>query len=517
MNIAYIRYNGHIQIGHHFQASGGFTDMRTNLFAALSQAGHKVTCHSKVQDESINFMRANKSIYKNIQFKMYDVCYPIPTKKTGYDFLIVENGASNTNFDFKHPELGKLPYIAWANKVINNFTGIVFYLQSDTDLPMMYYPEFLSMKFLNEHLHHGNFYSLYRDKLFVTLTAAKDLEAFKNMSRTYRYPVPDLVDRKIIRLDRWEMHHTVINKEYYKEYKTKLKPIPAVVYVGRQRSRMNKFKKYYGELADAGLPMNIYGRWDKGTQKKFPAIKWRGELGKGLVWQKYNKYAASIIIGNVDYENIGMVSARFFEVIQSKCIPIVDPDLLKTTVSDILSDDLLSLITLSGSHERDVKRVKRLIRLTGQDRADLIKELNKQLNAKDVYYGIKLLEQTWLKWLKFYKNKFNSARVLNRAEALFIELLEEREAANEFSKSYFNNFLLKYYKTNSATNDFQIWYNIQLQFDTQARCYLCGEPIKRDNVFASRIKCDKCQHDGFSLKRMERNLKQAIKTIEVKQ
>lgn len=507
MRIAYLRYNGLLEIGHNLIDTGAMMDLRTNLFMAICNAGHKLGVFGYFK--SMDFVKRNEKVFKG-NFKYYKDQLP---DYRDFDCLLIENGASNTNFSFNFKG-ENIPYIVFCNQILKKWKGIVFYFNLDTSLPFVFFPEFFSVQYVNNYLYRGNFVDILKDKKFVLLTCGKNQEEFLKANYTYRFPILDLYNSGAIFCDYFEGHFATINPEFYSDYKIfKIKENDKkIIYIGRQRSRIKKFKKYYG-LFSQEFPVSLYGNWDVSFVKRdFPNIKYEGKLEKGLVYETYNKNLLSIVIGDEKYEKTKQVSGRFFEAIQSKSVVLIDYDLEDTIIKDILSRETMKEILLSKNDDYNLKLVRKIFNWDFSERKNFIETINQELNRFNMKDSVDMLVSL-IK--KYEKKKIDNLKVLKAARNVFSKMILERNEVNEFSKIYFNHILIRFYEKN-ADGKFNLFTDGKVKpvkFDSQSKCFLCGEIIERRSVFASRIKCEKCKNFGFSLKRLKYNLEKYIKKI----
>ena len=142
--IAWVKYNGAMEIGEHLLFTAGTSDIRANLFQALSDAGIQVFMYGPLTRETRQYILSKEG---KKRFKNLHLCNGSVVEQK-VDFLVVESGPSNTSFNTRSD--GQIiSHIAFTNRLIKAFEGLVFYLQIDLALPFIFFPEFLN--------HHAKF------------------------------------------------------------------------------------------------------------------------------------------------------------------------------------------------------------------------------------------------------------------------------------------------------------------------------------------------------------------------
>lgn len=515
--IAWIKYTGSVEIGHHLLFTTGNTDLRTEFFKAFKKNGVEVQVYGGLSKDTKEYLETEKGKREHSNISV--------TKKTtidkDVDFVVLENGTDNARF-----EIGidgeRVPQIAYANRLISGYKGVVFYLQTDPALPFTFFPEYLSNEYNSKWLGWGNFASLVKDKKFVVLMNAKRIQNLVDLhQQCARTRYVDVQNNGAAFFEYFDVHYCGIYSHDNLDIKNPGEYEAKISYVGGERNRIKKMKRLYFDVAEM-FGVEIWGKWEDVTKEKFPEVSWGGVLGRGLTKEVYNSSFATVVLGDQNYEKVGMVSGRFFEAISSNTLSLIDSDLRDTLVSDILDKHLLDQLVVSTTEDVQQK-IAQLY--DSEERTDLIKEASRQMFLKSPQDSYDWLIKIFDKYKDFEEDDESTIGAIG----CFGNLLQEREEKGVYSKMAYDLFLEKIYKQNNKTKEFfdgdlsidnfllkDTKNFVNLQYDKSTRCMSCGNLLpKKDHKFVSKTKCAECldKNDQGQKERMFFNLKEFSKTI----
>ena len=293
-----MRYNIPIEMGTRGRSGGG-TDQRDGIFQQLSNEGHQIDIFSRVTGDTSSYN--------------YGKIYQFDKKPTGYPVLIIENGPSNLMFTDK--ETGN-PQIVDVCHQLLSYEGTVIYLQFDPKLPMVLNVDKYSSLW-NEKTKSSNYPTgittedMIRNRRFVVCTYLHDIEYFKQVSIKYGrmgyWMVDNFYSVTCPRAD-WKLGISKHVDNF-------------LFYAGNERGRLEKFTRFLGH----GLcSVRVAGRWNDKIKDRFPNIYWMGTIPQYDVRDYLNKSVASISIVDKHMENGDFIGSRVFEVIQSRCVLLLD-------------------------------------------------------------------------------------------------------------------------------------------------------------------------------------------------
>lgn len=490
MKIGWIKYTGLLEIGDNLLYTSGTTSIRTNLFKAILAKGHGLTLFSPVGKKTEAFLKTEEGAkhFGKIKVKVKDKI------DKNIDFLVVENGTDNINFSW-NIDGEHVPSPAYINRLISSFKGVCFYMQTDPDLPFIFFPEFYSNDFITKYLSNGNSQSLLGGKRFIVASSSKKQgEEFFQYNSKLRASYPMLKKSKLVDFERLEMHYTCLKAD--KDYKPIKKPSKGLVYIGGQRKRKNELKEFYGVPGSNGVPVEIYGKWDQRAVGEIPDVEWKGVLGRGLVHSTYNDSFGSVIIGDPIFQKTGFVSGRFFELIASRSLPLLDLKLVESSISDLLSEELIKELVV----ENGKQVAEKYARLNNTShRKDLIKECARATKKYDSGRVVDDLLQLFERYnTKPIKNKGRGFR--RKANKVLEGLLNERKGGN-FNVQYHDFVLGEINRKRTKLNKGGAYADEAIKVDTEKRCPKCGA---KQETFTM---CKLCK-DGIDIeKRKKINLK----------
>lgn len=516
--IGWMKFTGNIEIGEHLLFTTGNTDLRTKAFDAILQSGIELQLYTPISKDTKDFLESEEGKRRFGKIVLKETFTP----DKDLDLLIVENGTDNTNFSWRYKG-EEIPSVAYANSIISNYKGLVFYMQTDPDLPFVFFPEYLSLKFANQYLGYGNCRSILEDKKWVILTCCRNIDDFRKTYSGIRFSY-DVYDKSgFLDFDNLEIHYGCLDAGREQNLKIKKRPEFGISYVGGQRKRNKKIDEFFLKPAKAGIPVNIFGKWKETFTKNFPEISWEGVLGRGLVHETYNNSFGTVVIGDPRYEDLGFVSGRFFEAISSKTLPLIDSKLLGSAVSEMLSDELLKELLVKDGDDI-IKKYKRLNNT--DERVDLIKQVQKETKKFDSFQIVEDLGDL--------VDKYGDSPV-NRGKEFRKELggilktkMKERKETNLFNRLNYDMILR------------QIHYNVKgehinnlvlakvfnapefntgkcVDYDGSSRCSRCGQKqdLTGKSVYVSNSVCEDCRNGvGDFDERLRANFKKVRKYLE---
>lgn len=421
--ITYIKYSGSLELGNHLVYTSGSQDLRTRLFREILKNGVEISIQSPFSIATKQYLETEEGKkyfeLKNLKYQPEKI-----TVDSDTDLLIVESGSDNAMFETSL-DGKRIPAQAYANQVIKNYKGFVMYLQIDVALNFAFFPERLSKKFLNEFIQYGDYKDLFKDKSWLVVSPAKNVDLFCKNSNSMRANYESLRNSKLINVDNFEFHYCGIDfeEEVYHPIKNAER---GLLYIGGERNRIKKLDLYYNSVSE-NFPIHIYGKWKDDTKQQFPNIHFKGILEKGKPRELYNQYFGSVIIGDLKYEKVKCVSGRFFEVVTACSLPLIDIDLLETTVSDIFDEKLLTELTVW-----DKESVEDKLKLHNTDyRVDLINECVRQMKQFSPNTSFKILQKIF----EQYKNKptTDMEKLEQVFESRLLEKIGDGTKEDEFS------------------------------------------------------------------------------------
>lgn len=226
------------------------------------------------------------------------------------DVVIVENGPNSLLSAFKGT-----PAITYLLAQLAQYTGPVIYLQSDPDLPFSFFPENFTPAYYGGGPHSAGLQKEYKEWFIVTSCRNLDQLVVRCSGRRYQYNnvahMPNVKFRTV------ELHDVLADEDLNFEDSTKFS---RGAYIGGERRLCKKFVEYSRHYT-----MDLYGKWkDANLARLGDKVKYHGIAPDGSVYRIYQAYPHSLVMGNKDYEDVGMVAARFWETSMSGCLPLLD-------------------------------------------------------------------------------------------------------------------------------------------------------------------------------------------------
>lgn len=431
--IAWLKYTGSLELGLHLVFTQGSQDLRTRLVKEIIDEGVEIHFYSKFSKESLAYLQSPQA--KEYFGSMSKIILHDSDEEISkdVDFLIVESGSDNIMFEDTYKGQ-KMPAVAITNNKIKKFKGLVFYLQIDLALKFVYFPEFLSVKYINEHIHTASYKDLFKDKKWIVLMPIRKncVEPHKHF-KTARCGYDMLVENNLLNIERFEFHYCGI--DFSEELKIKTKTPKTLCYIGGERNRIQKFTELYSNSNNKSV---VWGRWTDKTKERFNNVDFKGTLGKGLTKQEYNKHFGSVIIGDKNYEKLGCVSGRFFEVVTARTLPLIDKDLVDTTISDIFDKNLISQLVVSSGKQVQLKMDKLH---NSNERIDLIKECCRNMRRFNPNQSFIYLSELFNK----YKNKPKKTD-LDSLNQLFNSIIMNRVEKNEGELDGMTKYIIENYE-----------------------------------------------------------------------
>lgn len=480
-----------MELGYHLLGTQGNTDLRTSIFKEILKQGVKLTNYSPPTMETKKYLETpeGKNTFKGLEHR-------IAAEVTeGTDLLIVECGPTNVTFNMMYAPKQPMSSVAYANQIISNYKGVVFYVHTDPALPITFFPEYYTIAFTNESLKYGGFYNLQHQKTWAALTPALNSSEVSKYFNGPRDSYQRLESAGLLSIEHLEPHYGCLYD--WGTFTTKYHPQYDLSYVGAERNRLAKFEKFMAKPGKK-VSANLWGRWTEDTIKRYPNVKYHGQLGKGLSRDMYNDSCATIIIADIMCEELGWITGRFFETVTAQSVPLVDIDLASSTnLKNILPKELLAEITIR--HHADVIVKVRKLRNDPDYRIDLIARLTKEcqkFSAKDTFHRLK---QLWVKYkVKHLQNSKNQGKIHAASVATFNQLQRDRIAnPTEFNKLLWETVTMRFYQNNVPGN---LTYHLVPGAEIDAvkllpglRCYKCGNPDA--NASRTRFLCDDCKAD----------------------
>lgn len=236
------------------------------------------------------------------------------------DLVIIENGPNSLL-----PSFDKVPAIAYLLNKLKDYSGEVIYLQTDPDLPFTFFPE----HFTAEHYPGPDSDELQAEfKRWHVVTSCRNLEEFiaVNSGPRYQYQnTPSNVRYHVMEL------HDILADFTIPEIDTRGAENATGCYIGGERRLCKKLIAY-----SHAYPLDLFGKWRSESLSRLgPLFEYRGVAPTGEVYELYNQYQHSLIIGSPKYERVGMVAARLWETAFSGCLPLLDDALIDPTGGDI--------------------------------------------------------------------------------------------------------------------------------------------------------------------------------------
>ena len=321
MKIALLRYNLPIHLRLESGLYVGGCDEHLDFLKALITAGHEVYIYSDVYREDYKWWLEKG--YKNTP---YDFLGALKIEQTQYidpdiNHCIIECGT--TTLLFRNKE--NLPYIMKCSDQIIHFQGVVYYWQSDGVLPIALHPEKFKYDFMANFGYELNFRRMMKNKIWVILHRCEhyneNIILDKNMGTRFQYRQhkeeghPIYAEFLPISFPYW-----VFEKPFRKP---KRKPKHFITYTGNQRSRIRKFRKYYGDVSD-NFQVTIAGKWNEQITEQYPKIKWLGKLKQQEMRPLLHNSRCQILIGDRIYDEYNWITSRVPDCISAGCIVLPD-------------------------------------------------------------------------------------------------------------------------------------------------------------------------------------------------
>jgi hypothetical protein len=492
-----------MELGYHLLGTQGNTDLRTSIFKSILNKGIKLTNYSPPTTETKKYLEQMENDGMDGINYPDQVLLQITNKiaaavDTDTDLLVVECGPTNVTYMMSYAKGQQMSSVAYANQIISNYKGIVFYVHTDPALPLTFFPEYYTIAFTNEYLKYGGFYNLQHQKTWAVLTPALNTELVADYYIGARDNYKELENAGLITIEHLEPHYGCLYD--WGTFQTVWKPKYDLSYVGAERNRLAKFEKFMAKPGKQ-IKANLWGRWTDPTIAKYPSVTYHGQLGKGLSREVYNDSVATIIIADIMCEKLGWITGRFFETITAQSVPLVDIDLARTTnLKNILSPELLGAITIRN-HADVILKVKKL-KNDPAYRAQLIQDITQECMKFSADDTVARLKQLWLKYkVKHVKRGMNTYNVEQRLRVVtvFQDLQRKRMAdPTEYNKLLWEMVTGIFYKKNVPARQppYLLTPGAEVQpvsLPEGLRCYKCG--TLNANAPRTRFLCDDCKAD----------------------
>lgn len=336
MNIGYVRMCGSIQLDYTSGTATGLED-RICLIKSLTKLGHKVIIYSPMAKEESN-LYSIRIFHGHLSF-MNKVRYYPETFEGLNDcgLLIIEVGTTNMMYSTR----GK-PHIRRMLEVLNEFSGLVIWNQTDVLLPIPFW-QMANAKYPWGNKKNGYTNPKYKrkgwtidsgwgthDEIFgkgkrnIVVGKSKDFDLFSHiMSRGGRcrygeFPTleydyyPSFIDQ------------TLRSKRFTEVCKH---PKRDLVYCGWQKRRKSSFDEFVGKYKYPER-VAVYGKWPEKTANQYPNIKWGGFLPHfHQIDKRIHDSLCSIQIGEKITSELKWMTLRPYETITDRSIVLCDESL----------------------------------------------------------------------------------------------------------------------------------------------------------------------------------------------
>ena len=485
LKIAYIKYNMSINLDpYNHRTSGGVLE-RLGILKALIEAGHKIVIYSEINSADVDFLQNPPNEFSWLKTVEYKPTV-LPNYKN-YDLLYIEMGPENLQFT---SSIWHMPYIALTNMILSKWKGLVFYYQND-HIPFIFNIHSFEADYIKKYLRYCSNAEALIDKSWVILTKIvgeenqqKFRECYNSSRFLYDWLQPDV---EFVPVSRFV---GIVKEEFMKicpieELKYEL------VYLGHQKGRIKKFKQYYGDMP---CKVNVFGNWEDSFISDIKgSITINKPISQGNVASILNRSMASIMITNANFEKFRMTTGRFFEIIASRCIMLVDEDVLPYhdyKLFDIPREFIVS------SHDEAHEKVLQLGRISEEERINILEEQYSWIKDDDPH---KLYAKRFYEIYEQYKEGKAKNKLYNNYQKHYKTILEKMYNYNHMGRQK-TKFILQYMKLNYDQYGLhKIRTKVRIPvYEPKPLCVSCGKDIVQKNLFYSR-----CTHCGCKKQRVE--------------
>ena len=391
MNIGYCKFTMNIELNY-ANAKLGNAESRATLLRALIGHGHKITIYSQVKKQDEELLMSKKKIepvnsidldwIRHIKYK------PDKPVDTNTDLLFVETGPDNLTFRTKFNN--REPFIRRCANILNSYQGIVFFLNTDPDLP---FPIHKMAHCKYPYLHKKNVYrngagshpdhgwadpkEILKDKKLIFFNQAYNQKAYNALYDRSRSRIQELG---------YESHMLpVVYDKALVPLRQLQKPFPApygIVYIGYPRKREKLFEKFVMGVNINGNPPRTWGPWDKKTNYNFKerAIFAGVNIGPFLdnyyqCCYRYYQATCTIVLASDKSRKCGVITHRTLESIHSGCLTFGIKD--HSHITEYIDEEFLV-----DSKNDLIRKISKY-----SDRNKYFEALEKQRNKIDKYNG----------------------------------------------------------------------------------------------------------------------------------
>lgn len=140
-----------------------------------------------------------------------------------------------------------------------------------------------------------------------------------------------------------------------------------LVYVGNQYDRDESFKKYYIQAAEAGVHLDVFGKWSSDAFMSI-ASSFHGRIAYADVQSIYADSFCHVVIAPDRYYKNGQYTQRVFESIWAGCIPLVP---LGYALKELIYPELLWV----RDGKEVAEKITQLQQLTDKELVDIMRTI----------------------------------------------------------------------------------------------------------------------------------------------
>ncbi|QQO97392.1 beta glucosyl transferase [Maribacter phage Molly_5] len=269
-----------------------------------------------------------------------------------YDMLFITQGAENLRLTSQYNVSSQY----WVYRALRNFEGPVWYINFDTYIPLWIVPE---TRVGEEGMYYtANTRDTFHNKSINVFCAGNNPEMYSRVYDTWG--VSKYINFLTLAFDGHDLLHRMLD-EWDDKFEFDGWNIDRLAFVGKDRNGGSRYNYFMESVQkNPNLQLDLYGNWKKADFKEYTdnQITWHGQLPRGSspVMDVYNSHIAAPVIANDRYIKANQFTARVYEVISSKTLPLIEIGWAKKfreyLPEDLIREIIFSTETLGNKYDK---------------------------------------------------------------------------------------------------------------------------------------------------------------------
>jgi hypothetical protein len=237
-----------------------------------------------------------------------------------YNVLLIQQGSENLRIT----GMGYVSTQLYVYRLLRDFRGAVFYLGYDAYIP--FWPVTETRLNRDQQYYSCNTYELFEGKNWNILCPGNRVDLYKTLYDSWG--VSKFLNFKHFKRDTHDLMYQTLY-EVSDDIKFGSYTRDTMAFIGKDRNGGSRYQ-FFMECVrnDDRILLDLYGSWDKadfGDQANKTIFN-RGRVSRGIsnVIKTYNDHICSPLIANSRYVEANQLTARVFEVISAKILPLIE-------------------------------------------------------------------------------------------------------------------------------------------------------------------------------------------------